>query len=374
MKLVSVCLLVLSMILTAPKSIDSEAKTSFIKQKINERLYILKASNYNTNIGIFVSNDEIVLVDPMSGFNNHENLLDEIRTISDKPIKYVINTHNHLDHSGANEFFKDLGATIISQSNSEYTSALHQRTFDNSFSLEFGDETVELFHISAHTFNDALVYFKESNVIFMGDTYMTNSYPHFYYGGGSTGLVEIIAKTLSLGDEQTLVIPAHGKLTSTKAELETYKSNSEKWIHRISELHREGLSTDQMIHDKELARLSTLFNGTQVNSARFKQTIEKTIAVDLIKSISLSDDFLSLYTGTYTYQDGMKDEIVLMNEHLFMRRKGAFMYKLIPLSPTRFQLAGQVPNRFIQFHKDNSDNVKGLTYYNGKSELEAVAD
>lgn len=374
MKLVSVCLLVLSMILTAPKSIDSEAKTSFIKQKINERLYILKASNYNTNIGIFVSNDEIVLVDPMSGFNNHENLLDEIRTISDKPIKYVINTHNHLDHSGANEFFKDLGATIISQSNSEYTSALHQRTFDNSFSLEFGDETVELFHISAHTFNDALVYFKESNVIFMGDTYMTNSYPHFYYGGGSTGLVEIIAKTLSLGDEQTLVIPAHGKLTSTKAELETYKSNSEKWIHRISELHREGLSTDQMIHDKELERLSTLFNGTQVNSARFKQTIEKTIAVDLIKSISLSDDFLSLYTGTYTYQDGMKDEIVLMNEHLFMRRKGAFMYKLIPLSPTRFQLAGQVPNRFIQFHKDNSDNVKGLTYYNGKPELEAVAD
>ena len=117
MKLVSVCLLVLSMILTAPKSIDSEAKTSFIKQKINERLYILKASNYNTNIGIFVSNDEIVLVDPMSGFNNHENLLDEIRTISNKPIKYVINTHNHLDHSGANEFFKDLGATIISQSN-----------------------------------------------------------------------------------------------------------------------------------------------------------------------------------------------------------------------------------------------------------------
>ncbi|MEO9887099.1 MAG: MBL fold metallo-hydrolase [Balneola sp.] len=374
MKLVSVCLLVLSMILTAPKSIDSEAKTSFIKQKINERLYILKASNYNTNIGIFVSNDEIVLVDPMSGFNNHENLLDEIRTISNKPIKYVINTHNHLDHSGANEFFKDLGATIISQSNSEYTSALHQRTFDNSFSLELGDETVELFHISAHTFNDALVYFKESNVIFMGDTYMTNSYPHFYYGGGSTGLIEIIAKTLSLGDEQTLVIPAHGKLTSTKAELETYKSNSEKWIHRISELHREGLSTDQMIHDKELERLSTLFNGTQVNSARFKQTIEKTIAVDLIESVPITSNILSTYAGSYTFQDGMKDEIVLMNEHLFMRRKGAFMYKLIPLSLTRFQLAGQVPNRFIQFHKDNSDNVKGLTYYNGKPELEAVAD
>lgn len=355
------------------KSIEENKKTQklesdFIQQKITNNLYILKSPNYNTNVGIFIGDESILLIDPMTGANNHQNLLNTIKQFSDKPIKYVLNTHNHGDHSGANSFFEELGATIISQENAKYSRAKYDITFKDSYTINMGNEKVELFHIASHTFDDILIYFKENNTVFMGDTFMTNSFPHFYYGGGGKGHLTIIEKAISLGNEDTFIIPAHGKLSSNKKKLNVYKENSEKWINRIRELYSLGHNSNEIINDEQIKKLSLVFNdGKKVSSQRLEKTIEKTISVDLIKSISISENNLKEYEGIYQYDDGRTDEIISQNGKLILRSKGAYMYELSPLSKTKFHIKGQAPHKHLTFTNSN----KEFTYFNGKDSLVA---
>lgn len=347
---------------------NEKIEPDFIQQKITNNLYILKSPNYNTNVGVFIGDESILLIDPMTGANNHQNLLNTIRQLSEKPIKYVINTHNHGDHSGANSFFSKVGATIISQENVKYSRAKYDATFKDHYIVDMGNEKVELFHIASHTFDDALIYFTDNNTVFMGDTFMTNSFPHFYYGGGSKGHLEIINKALSLGNENTTIIPAHGKLASSKKELNIYKENSAKWINRIAELHNLGKTSDEIIKDEQIKELSTVFNGGKSISIKgFIQTIEKTISVDLIPSTFISTKKLKNYEGKYSYNDGKTDEIVLLGSKLILRQEGAYIYEIVPITEIKFHIKGQSPHSQITFDSDHNEFV----HFNGKENLKA---
>lgn len=337
------------------------ASYNFTQKKLNDNFYVLKAPNYNTNTGVFIGSDAILLIDPMTGFDSHQNLLGAIEQLSSKPIKYVLNTHSHMDHSGANKFFSELGATIISHENAKYSNALYDVTFEDTFTVELGSETVELMHISAHTIDDILIYFTESNVTFMGDTYMTNSYPHFYYGGGSAGHLQVLNKALALGDEKTVIVPAHGDLSSNKEALLTYKQNSVRWMTRITELYDQGKTVDEMIEDPLIKQLSIQFNGTQnISTARLRQTLEKTISSDLIFGVEISTDVLIAYEGKYEYTNNKVDEVIWLNEKLFLGRQG-FMFELIPLSETKFHIKGQALGSHLMFSSNNNE----LIYFDG---------
>lgn len=345
-----------------------EPSSNFIREKITDNLYVLKSKNYNTNIGVFIGEKDLLLIDPVAGNNKHEDLLDAIKQLSNKPIKFVLNTHNHIDHSGANSFFAKLGATIISQENVKYSSAKHGTTFKNTYTIDMGNDAIELHHHTAHTFDDALIYFTKSNTVFMGDTYMTNSFPHFYYGGGSKGHLDILDKALALGNEVTIIVPAHGKLISNKKELNEYKQNSVLWSNRIKELHDSGKTANSISEDEKIKALSLTFNGANsISKQRLIQTIEKTISVDLVKGIKLSEAILKNYEGTYTYENGNADELVLLNHNLFLRREGAYIYELIPLSETKFHIRGQAPYRHLTMNTSGN----GFVYFNGKENLNA---
>ena len=348
---------------------DSTLQSDFVQEKITDNLYVLKSPNYNTNAGVFIGTEAVLLIDPMTGPNNHQNLLNAVKRLSKKPIKYVINTHSHPDHSGANSFFAEQGAKIISHENFKYTNAQYDQTFKDTFSLNMGNETVELHHIAAHTFDDALVYFKNSNAVFMGDTYMTNSFPHFYYGGGGKGHLEIIDKTLSLGNAHLTIIPAHGKLSSNKTELNTYKANSIKWINRIEQLYNGGKTTEEVANDQQIKQLSTVFNnGNNVGSQSIIRTIDKTIAADLIPSVQLPESRFKQFEGTYRYSNGQVDEIIYENGKLLFRSKGLYIFEIIPLSETKFQVRGQFPVKHLTFNTATSS----FEYFNGKESLRAT--
>ncbi len=354
------------------KATQTESKTTkhsgFLQQKITENLYILKNPNYNTNVGVFIGTNDILLVDPMTGNNNQQELLDAIKQLSGKPVTYVINTHHHMDHSGANTFFKDLGATIISQENIKYTNATYDITFKDTYTLNLGNETIELYHTVAHTFDDALVYFKNSNTIFMGDTYMINSFPHFYYGGGSKGHLSIIDKALALGDATTAIIPAHGKLQSNKETLTTYRDNSVKWMSRIKQLHNEGKNSGAIADDEHIKQLSMVFNdGKDVSKQNIQRTIDKTIAVDIVDTIELNANALKNYEGIYQYENGQVDEIILQNDTLILRSEGNYIYEIVPLLETKFHIKGQFPNKYLTFDITNTQFV----FFNGKESLTA---
>ncbi|MEP1150218.1 MAG: MBL fold metallo-hydrolase [Balneola sp.] len=349
--------------------IDKES--GFIQQKITENLYVLKSTGYNTNIGVFIGAESLLLVDPMSGMNNHEALLSTIKKLSDKPIKYVINTHNHMDHSGANSFFKQIGATIISQENAKYSRALTDVTFKNTYTVDMGNEEVTLYHSIAHTFDDVLVHFKENNTVFMGDVYMTNSFPHFYYGGGSKGHLTIIGKALALGNTNTVIVPAHGNLSSNKKELSTYRENSVKWISTIKRLYGEGITSEEISSSDQIKQLSLIFNdGRNVSEQSIQRTIDKTISVDLIDNISISESTINSYEGMYTYQNGQTDEIIYQDNTWILRSAGNYIFELTPLSETKFLLKGQFPNKYITFDLPKQQFI----HFNGKENLIAVKD
>ncbi|WP_082994841.1 MULTISPECIES: MBL fold metallo-hydrolase [Aquimarina] len=335
-----------------------EQESNFAQQKITDNLYVVKSKNYHTNVGVFIGNKEIILIDPMTGSNNHQALLEKIKELSNKPIKYVINTHHHEDHTGANSFFAELGATIISQENTKYTSAKYDVTFKNEYTLDLENERIELYHITSHTFDDVLIYFTKNNTIFMGDTYMTNFFPHFYFGGGSKGHINFIDKALSIGNQNTVIVAGHGKLSSDKAELHTYRKNSIQWIEKIKELSLAGKTPDEIAQDEKIKQLAMAFCG---NNTVHPQTIEKTISVDYNSGTAFPENAKN-YEGMYQYKDGEIDELIFQDKKLMLRRKGAYIFELSTLSDTKFHIKGQVPYRYISFSNDG----KELTYFNGK--------
>lgn len=335
-----------------------EQESNFTQQKITDNLYVIKSNNYHTNVGVFIGTKEIILIDPMTGSNNHQALLEKIKEFSNKPIKYIINTHDHEDHTGANSFFAALGATIISQENIKYTSAKYDVTFKDKYTFDLENERIELYHITSHTFDDVLIYFTTNNTIFMGDTYMTNFFPHFYFGGGSKGHIDFIDKALSLGNENTVIVAGHGKLSSDKRELNTYRKNSIQWIERIKELSLAGKTPDEITQDEKVKQLAFTFCG---NNTVHTQTIEKTVSVDYNSSTPLPESAKN-YEGKYQYKNGEVDELIFRDKKLMLRRKGAYIFELSTLSDTKFHIKGQVPYRYISFSNDG----KELTYFNGK--------
>jgi len=244
----------------------------FNSHQLTNNLFTLKSNQSNTNIGFFIGKDSILLIDPVVGSENNSKLVNAISELSDKPIKYVINTHDHIDHSGANSFYQELGATIVSFSERSIDNHI---TFKDKYSIDFGTEKIDLFHIASHSASDVIIHFNKSNVIFMGDTYMHNIYPHAYIGG-SKGLYEVIEKTLSLSDDLTQIVTAHGRFTTNKLEFLDFKANAVSWYERIKSLKAQGLDIDDIARDETLRNISTNFRDLSEENLRRRiaQTIK----------------------------------------------------------------------------------------------------
>ena len=204
-----------------------EQESSIEIQKVTENVYMLVGDG--GNIGVSVGDDGVFIIDdkyaPLT-----TKIVNAIKTISDNPIKYVVNTHHHGDHTGGNENLAKLGATIIAQDNvrkrlekDKPKESLPIITFNDELSLYINGEQVFVFHLSnAHTDGDAMLYFTESNVLHTGDIYFNGMYPYIDLnsGGSVTGYVEAIKQSLIVIDDDTKIIPGHGSL-SNKKEYET---------------------------------------------------------------------------------------------------------------------------------------------------------
>ena len=340
-----------------------------VKEKLNDNLYILKASNYNTHIGLLISTKGVVLIDPVVQYKNYKDLLNIIKGISTKPIKYVINTHSHADHSGANRFYANLGATIISQENVRYSPAFYQETFKKYYRLELGNEVVEMHHFISHTFDDVIIHLHKNNTIFMGDNYMNNWYPHSF-SGGIKGHQRILNKAISLSNNKTHIIPGHGKqFINNKNELKLYKKNITEFASKVFALYEVDLGYDDIYNSKDLTRIRKELNINERSGASLgKRMITRLVSSNLINSLKLSEKELLIYTGNY-YIDGNLDELVLINSKLFIRRKAAYIFEIIPISKTHFRIRGHSPYKSLRFGLDKKGEVKTLIYSDSEKEL-----
>ena len=198
--------------------------------KLTESIYMLEGQG--GNIGVSVGNDGVFMIDSQFA-RLTPKIIEAIKKLSDKPIKFLANTHHHGDHTGGNENISKLNTSIIAHDNvykriknndKQSDAALPIITFNDKLNLHINGEQVIIFHVdNAHTDGDALLYFTESNVLHTGDTYFNGRYPYIDLnsGGSVNGYIEAVKSALILIDDNTKIIPGHGNL-SNKKEYESF--------------------------------------------------------------------------------------------------------------------------------------------------------
>ena len=255
--------------------------------KVADHVYMLIGAG--GNIGVSIGDDGVFVIDdqfaPLS-----EKIHTAIKALSDKDIKFLVNTHHHGDHTGGNENMQKLGATIIAHDNvrqrmettpkrdgsSEAKASLPIITFNDELSLHINGEKIGIFHVEhAHTDGDALLYFTESNVLHTGDTYFKGRYPYIDLdsGGSVDGYINAVKLGLQLIDDDTKVIPGHGNL-SNKEEYQTFLKMLEYLRTKISEAIKAGNTEDEVAKNEAITKMyDDLDYGTGfINSEKIRRT------------------------------------------------------------------------------------------------------
>jgi cyclase len=174
------------------------------------------------NIGLLAGADGVFLIDdqyaPLT-----DKIVAAVRTVSDQPIRFVINTHMHPDHTGGNENLGRLGAMIVGHDNvraqmakAGYAEMPPFVTFSEDVKFHINGETVRVFKVpDAHTNGDSFILFENANVIHTGDVFRTTGYPYIDTGNGGSFLGTIRAWDLliDLSASGTKIIPGHGVAT-----------------------------------------------------------------------------------------------------------------------------------------------------------------
>ena len=184
------------------------------------------------NIGLSVGDDGVFVIDDQFAALTPK-ILEAIRAISDQPLRFLVNTHWHGDHTGGNSNMTEAGATIMSHDNVRKRlaetplrqggmrpkTALPVITFNDEMNLHMNGDAVSIYHVdNAHTDGDAIIYFTDSNVVHTGDTYFNGRYPYIDLnsGGSIDGYIAAVQRTLMLIDDETKIIPGHGNMSNKK--------------------------------------------------------------------------------------------------------------------------------------------------------------
>lgn len=213
--------------------------------QLSDHVYMLVGAG--GNIGVSVGDDGVFVIDDQYA-DLTPKIIAAIKTLSDKPIKILVNTHWHGDHTGGNENLSKLGTTIIAHDNvrvrlqntpnhdntTSSSDALPVITFNDKLNVFTNGEQIAIYHVAhAHTDGDALLYFTESNVLHTGDLYFNGLYPYIDLGSGGSveGYINAVKHSLNIINDNTKIIPGHGKLSNKKeyqfflTMLETLKAN-----------------------------------------------------------------------------------------------------------------------------------------------------
>jgi glyoxylase-like metal-dependent hydrolase (beta-lactamase superfamily II) len=252
------------------------SKVEIKPTKLADGLFMLTGAG--GNMALSVGEDAVFLVDdqyaPLT-----ERIKAAIAAITDKPVRFVLNTHWHFDHTGGNENLGQAGALIVAHDNVRKRMSVEQFikdfdmkvpaspkaalpiiTFSETTTFHLNGEEIQAVHVPpAHTDGDSLVQYRKANVLHMGDTFFNGSYPFFDMssGGSVDGMIAAGEKALSLVNASTKIIPGHGPLADRKA-LESYLAMLKTSRDRIKSLVSAGKSVDEIIAAKPLAE----FDGT----------------------------------------------------------------------------------------------------------------
>ena len=234
-------------------------------QKVAEGVYMLTGAG--GNIGLSIGDDAVFVVDdqyaPLT-----PKILAAIAQLTNKPVRFVVNTHWHWDHTGGNEAMGKAGALLVAHDNvrrrmsSEQVNEFLQRTtpaspagalpvitFSDTVTFHINGDDVVAFHVAnAHTDGDAFILWRKANVVHAGDVFFNGRFPFIDLssGGSIDGMIAAIDILLTLGDENAKIIPGHGEL-SDRAAVREYGKMLKTVRDRVRQQKAAGRSLEQTL-------------------------------------------------------------------------------------------------------------------------------
>ena len=264
-------------------------------QKLADNLTLL--SGPGGNVAVLEGRDGKLLVDTFvsPAWAKLKETLDGLGTA---PMKFVIDTHWHFDHTDNNAPLHAAGATVLAHENTKKrmsephelpvlglkfpaspTEALPQQTFKDSYKMEANGESLKLTHIPpAHTDTDICIHFQKSNVLHAGDLFFNGMYPYIdgSTGGSISGMISSADKLLTLADKNTKIIPGHGPLGNT-ADLARFRDMLSTTRDRVLKLKSSGKSMQEAVAAKPFADIESAWGKGFFNGDVFVQIVYVTL-------------------------------------------------------------------------------------------------
>ncbi len=263
--------------------------------KVGDGVYMLQGAG--GNIGVSVGSDGVILID------------DQFAPLSDKikaavaalggPIRFLLNTHWHGDHTGGNEIFAKSGVVIVAHENvrrrmsvEQFVAAFNQRvpasptgalpvvTFTDAVTFYLNGDSINVFHVApAHTDGDAIIWFRRANVIHMGDTFFNGRYPliDLSSGGSIDGMVGAADRVLAVADANTKIIPGHGPL-GDRAALQAYRTMLATIRDRIRQAVTAGRTLEQVQAAKPTAEFDAVWGSGRITPTLFVEMLYTDLA------------------------------------------------------------------------------------------------
>lgn len=263
------------------------SKVEIKVQKVAGTVYMLQGAG--GNIGVSVGDDGIVMVDdqfaPLA-----PKIQAALKGITGKPLRFVLNTHWHGDHTGGNPVFSQQ-APIIAQENvrkrlaagrpgpgpaipPQPNNVLPVITFADKVSVHLNGEDIEAIHFPrGHTDGDSVIFFPQSNVLHMGDDFVTYGFPFvdLQSGGSVRGMIDALKKVVTLVPQDVKVIPGHGDL-STLDDVRAFTKMVEDTFNLVADQVKQGKTADQIKQANVLAAYSK-YSGSFVPTDKWIETI-----------------------------------------------------------------------------------------------------
>jgi glyoxylase-like metal-dependent hydrolase (beta-lactamase superfamily II) len=222
-----------------------------------------------------------------------------VRALQDAPVRFVVNTHWHFDHTGGNEPFGKGGALIVAHRNvrkrmstTQFLAAFQREvppapaaalpvvTFDDGVTLHWNGEEIAVEHVEpAHTDGDALVWFRRANAVHTGDTYVSGMFPFvdLSSGGSLDGLIRSAGRALAQAGVETKVIPGHGAL-SNPAELREWRTMLVTVRDRVAAAQAAGKTLEAFAAEQPLADVAARYGGGFMTAERFLAIVWQDLA------------------------------------------------------------------------------------------------
>jgi cyclase len=258
---------------------DEFAQVEINVTPVRAGVYMLQGAG--GNIGVLATPDGLIMVDdeyaPLA-----QRIEAAMQKIEAKPIKYVINTHYHGDHTGSNHYFAKL-APIVAQHNvrqrlqeqsADEQVSLPNITYESGMTIFLADEQIQLRHLqSGHTDGDTVVYFKQANVLHTGDLFFEIGFPYIdlKHGGSVQQYLANVRTLIEQMPDDVLIIPGHGKLAN-KQRYQEFAQMIEYSIQQVKAALVAG-KTEQQIIQQGLGKDYQQWSWSFINEQRWLTTL-----------------------------------------------------------------------------------------------------